>query len=64
VVANPRIAAGSTAACDWRRLFRGLEGKNIMKTSKSRWQLLTSEVIATPELSGGGRTTTHLRLDH
>jgi hypothetical protein len=28
-----------------------MAGKNIMKTSKSRWHLLTSEVIATSEFS-------------
>jgi hypothetical protein len=51
VGANPRRAAGSPVGCDGLRRFRGMEGKNLLKTSKSRWQLLTSEVIATPGMS-------------
>jgi len=32
VVTNPRIAAGSTVACYWLRLFRCTEDKKNMKT--------------------------------
>jgi hypothetical protein len=32
VVANPRISAGSTVACDWLRLFCCTKVQNFMKT--------------------------------